>query len=128
MIFSKINKFVKRIFPYALQTIASPNIRERKQPNVPPMDASITKANYLTARRSGIVARNSEHGGAIRGEKGERRKETVPRSTRNLHETCRYDVITKRQEGRGGGCFGPLSSLLSLTLGEWLQPPFRGRS
>lgn len=38
------------------------------------------------------------------------------------HETCRYDVITKRQEGRGGGCFGPLSSLLSLSLGEWLHP------
>lgn len=62
---------------------------------------------------------------------GERRKEGRKRcrGLRGIfkpscrHETCRYDVITKRQEGRGERCFGPLSPLLSLFLGESLQPP-----
>lgn len=92
-----------------------------------PMDSTDGCINHrsklLNGTSSWIVARNSGRRGAIRrggGKEGNGLRGIFKPSCR--HETCRYDVITKRQEGRGGGCFGPLSSLLSLSLGEWLHP------
>lgn len=91
------------------------------------MDASITKANYLTARRSGIVARNSEHGGAIRGEKGERRKEgngaaVYEESSRNV-SLRRYNEAPRRPRRR---MFWPSQLLVISDSGRMVAAPVSG--
>lgn len=91
------------------------------------MDASITKANYLTARRSGIVARNSEHGGAIRGEKGERRKEgngaaVYEESSRNV-SLRRYNEAPRRPRRR---MFWPSQLLVISVSGRMVAAPVSG--
>lgn len=90
------------------------------------LGASITKANYLTtrgAKSSRRIERSCD--------KKVARKETtlVYEESSNPRADTKgvVMVITKRQEDHGG-CFGPLSSLLSLSLGECLYRQGRFRA